>query len=351
VALPVIALRSWSWTRRARPFPYSRDVAAGAMALMWLVGGTVSLLAVLLPHPSGIHVPVVAVIGGIAPFVAAGIWLLRTHLPGSAFPLLLATGSVIITTLVAVGAGTSPAAAASFSFFYTWIVMYALMFFAPLTAAAEIAGAAIAYACLATGFGPLREAPFTAVEPLVLVGVIATTGAVVVALSRARENSEVDTVTRGFNRRGLDRRLDLAMNLAPSHSHPLVLAMVDVDHFKKINDEQGHQAGDRALERLTSAWSENLRDGDVLARFGGDEFAIVLPDSGDNALAVLERVRSASGQALTCSIGAAAWQPGDSASMLISRADSALYTAKRLGRNRIVMASAEQGATTPATAA
>ena len=173
---------------------------------------------------------------------------------------------------------------------------------------------------------------------MILVSVIATTSTVVTMLARARETSEIDSLTMVPNRRGIDRILDETLAAASAGRESLIVAMVDVDHFKSINDQQGHAAGDRVLEELTRAWRTVLPC-DFVGRMGGDEFLVVLPDcSRSDAHAVLERLRTAAPTDVTCSLGAASWQPGHSASMLVSNADAALYQAKHLGRNRIAWA-------------
>lgn len=112
--------------------------------------------------------------------------------------------------------------------------------------------------------------------------------------------------------------------------------MIDVDEFKRINDRGGHPAGDRILRDLTDAWRPILRAHDRIGRFGGDEFVVVLPFcSQDDATAILERLRAATPNGVTCSIGAALWQTNETVSMCLSKADSALYDAKSRGRDRL----------------
>ena len=122
-----------------------------------------------------------------------------------------------------------------------------------------------------------------------------------------------------------------------------MVAIIDIDHFKQINDSLGHQAGDRVLRDLAAKWRTMLRADDTIARFGGDEFVVVLPSCArDDARAILQRLHDAAPDGVTCSIGSAELQTGDSASMLITRADAALYQAKRLGRNRLAWADSQR---------
>jgi diguanylate cyclase (GGDEF)-like protein/PAS domain S-box-containing protein len=148
-----------------------------------------------------------------------------------------------------------------------------------------------------------------------------------------------DALTGLVNRRGWEEAIDRELAAARRNRTRLTVAVIDLDRFKRYNDSNGHQAGDRLLKHAAGAWLAVTRKSDTLARYGGEEFAMVLPDCGrDDALEVVERLRAATPYAQTCSAGVAEWDGDETADELIARADAALYEAKGKGRNRAVFA-------------
>jgi diguanylate cyclase (GGDEF)-like protein len=158
-----------------------------------------------------------------------------------------------------------------------------------------------------------------------------------------------DALTGIPNRRAWDLDLVREMARVRRSGAPLHVALLDVDHFKRFNDTNGHQAGDLLLKSAAAAWKAKLREGDMLARYGGEEFAALLAGcSQAEAVAILDRVRAATPLGETVSIGVVQWDGRQSPEQLIGSADSALYQAKHQGRNRVVAAppAASQPATT-----
>ncbi len=146
-----------------------------------------------------------------------------------------------------------------------------------------------------------------------------------------------DPLTGLANRRRWDEVLSESLEVARRGSTPLTVAMADLDHFKRFNDSYGHPAGDELLRRVGSALRTVLRRNDLAVRWGGEEFAIVLPDCPrSEAERVLARVLHAVPEHQTFSIGVATWDGREPADALMERADRALYLAKSGGRNRIV---------------
>ncbi len=168
------------------------------------------------------------------------------------------------------------------------------------------------------------------------------------ALEQAnRSLSEIallDSLTSIANRRSFDGFLALEWGRAQRSAQPLSLLLIDVDHFKHINDTYGHHAGDECLRYAVRVLSAALRPTDLIARYGGDELAALLPEtSSAGAAAVADRVRTVmamdagASPAITVSIGISTWNGEDAASpeQLVRAADRALYAAKQNGRDRI----------------
>ena len=159
--------------------------------------------------------------------------------------------------------------------------------------------------------------------------------------------SRVDELTGLPNRRAWSAEVPVAIERARRDRVELSIALLDLDHFKRFNDEFGHQAGDRLLKGAAAAWLAQLRAVDQLARYGGEEFIVLLPGAtAELATGVLERLRGATPAGQTFSAGVATWDGTETSEDLIARADQALYQAKDAGRDRILVAPQGSQATT-----
>jgi diguanylate cyclase (GGDEF)-like protein/PAS domain S-box-containing protein len=164
-------------------------------------------------------------------------------------------------------------------------------------------------------------------------------------LEQLAELSRTDELTGLPNRRAWEELLDREMRVARRTGLPLSVVMLDLDHFKAYNDHHGHQGGDRLLWLAGHLWRENLRDTDVLARWGGEEFGLLLPGcDAASAHQLLERLHELPLDGVTFSAGIAEWDRTSSDEALIGAADAALYAAKRAGRNRTLTAPAYSSA-------
>jgi diguanylate cyclase (GGDEF)-like protein len=161
------------------------------------------------------------------------------------------------------------------------------------------------------------------------------------------EDARRDVLLGCFNRRYIVAAIEQQKRLADENHSPLCLAVIDLDHFKRINDEAGHLGGDDVLRSFSRIAQDNIRQHDIFGRYGGEEFLLVLPDTSlASALSVAERIReqvenfSWDGKLrnpVTVSIGLTQYIPGESVLDLFSRTDTAMYLAKQGGRNQVVV--------------
>src|SRR3989344_5384835 len=207
------------------------------------------------------------------------------------------------------------------------------------------------YAVVGIGALMVASVYFTVVQPhlgmrFVFVGLGALMLANEFITSELRHLAEMDPLTNVFNRRAFLTLLDKAISAAQRTGTAVPVLVMDLDHFKNINDTWGHRAGDDVLRHFVMLAHRCLRKEDVMGRLGGEEFAIFLPNaSAAGALAVAERLRAlveaqpvATGPQsipLTVSVGVTLCAHGDAAGAALQRADEAMYLAKERGRNRV----------------
>jgi len=159
--------------------------------------------------------------------------------------------------------------------------------------------------------------------------------------------ANLDSLTGLYNRRAISGKLRDLINRANRYKEDFSLVMLDIDHFKKVNDRYGHLTGDEVLDKIATLVRRNIRNTDVVGRYGGEEFIIILPQTNlSSAWVIAERIRSIIENAemkdpagnvftVTVSQGLSEWERGEDADALISCADEALYKAKARGRNRV----------------
>ncbi len=169
------------------------------------------------------------------------------------------------------------------------------------------------------------------------------------AMEKHRYKALHDPLTELPNREAYNERVEAEWQRWQRYNHPLTLAVCDLDHFKKINDNFGHQAGDRVLKVISRSIAKRLREVDFFGRYGGEEFVVILPETSlEKAVAVLEKIRAAIANtafnykeeplAITLSMGITEFRAGDTTESVFARADRALYSAKASGRNRCQVA-------------
>lgn len=200
--------------------------------------------------------------------------------------------------------------------------------------------------CIDAAFGTLGEA-----YPVVVNADVDAYVRALEARNRLLQQSAIrDGMTGLYTHQHFYERLADELRRASRYERTISLLLLDVDKFKRVNDTRGHLAGDRALQSIANQVRSSIRDVDLAARYGGDEFAVLLPETGaDGAAVVAERIRSAAERTdvgapgiqdyVTLSVGIAVYPDHARSSLdLVEQADQALYAAKRTGKNRIVVA-------------
>jgi len=164
-------------------------------------------------------------------------------------------------------------------------------------------------------------------------------------ITKLNQLATQDVLTQVANRFQFDNVLEHSISLAQRYGRTLSILLIDIDFFKEVNDTYGHLIGDEVLKKLAYTLSEGIRKSDVIARWGGEEFVILLPDSElSSALKLAETLRVKVAETdfepvvkqITCSIGVARWNEGENSDQLLKRVDEKLYTAKENGRNRVI---------------
>jgi len=331
-------------------FTHARDVQASARVLIRRIGAALFLLGgltmvVTLLAPSAGRPPLLAFApAGLACFALAGYLGLARRTPDWALLATPPLGTLLVTAIMSIEGTTSGT-----PFFYLWPMLVAAYFFNRRDVLLNFALVCVSFATALALWVPVDDGGLIMfLDTVTAVGVVATlvfvlktqVGRLVTGLHKA---STTDALTGVLNRGAFQAHLDEAL-AAPDHQ-PLVLAILDLDHFKLVNDRHGHPAGDRALRRFCEIVQAEARLDDALGRLGGEEFGLLLAGTdlagahsfADRLRATVARETAAGEVGLTVSIGLCEAGPETTSEDLLRSADVALYSAKGAGRNRVAL--------------
>ena len=303
-------------------------------ALLFGVGSAITAISIVAPHQPQIETEGLAFVAAGGALLTAILLTVGARLPGWTVHVWAAAGTAIVSFGLLFNGERNGGAAGGDEMYYLWVTLYAAYYLGRWGTAGQLLVIAAAYTTTLVAIDP---GPIGPSRWLTTIG-LATGSAVVVRLlserverlvGELRHAAATDPLTGLPNRRAFGQRLGHELARARRTGEAFATLLIDVDHFKQINDRRGHAAGDDALVALADVLTRELREIDTVARIGGDEFAVIVPATGvAGALQAAQRLRERAG--IPISVGAAVYGiDGHTADELARAADAALYEAKR----------------------